>query len=280
MKNLFQLLIYGLLISSCTLQKVQKTNLNDNIIQVARTYYLELLPERSPSNFKVVHNDGKRAVVSLVHTSPAIDKGKIKASAILTNFYMYLKKENTAWKVTSSSGGLQTGMRMSGDYARTYSAKEIVEQTERKNKVQGVPEYRVERMRNQYILATSLDSVLINHFNKNKFNFETLKEALQTLNPRTKNRYYADHFPKEDMLKHFNKALIEYVDYIVLPDEVSENSGCNGQDCFTLTLAFSPPFYKVGYFYLNEPERVPQMSAKEYLIVHPLGDSWYFFRIN
>lgn len=279
MKVIKKIMCALLIFSYCTswAQASQETQI---IIDTAKSYYQKLLPSRSPSDIKLVKNYGSSAVVSLVHTVPAINKEKIKASAIASNFYLYLTKDSQQWQVKHYTGALQTGIRVSADYARNNTAAEIVKQIEQKQKIKGVPEYRVERMRQQYLLATSLDEKLIEHFHTHKADFDALKSAITTLEPRKKNRYWADYFPKEDMLKHFNNALIEYVDYIVLPDEINNNTGCRGQNCFTLTLAFSPPFYKVGYFYLNKPEQVPQMSIREYLVIYPLGDGWYFFRLN
>jgi hypothetical protein len=250
-------------------------NVNEHLIQIAKTHAEIIFSKENPHDFKVVHNYGTSAVVSLIYTSPSIEGEWIKVKSLLSNGYLYLRKENEQWQVTGQTGALQTGIRMTGDYMRAHTLKELIEKKEYK-----MPEYRIKRMRSQYILATSLDSQLIAHFNKNKPHFEVIKITLKNLSPREKTRYGAEQFSKKGILKDFNKALIGYVDYVVLPDEISENTGCREQNCFTLTLAFSPPFYKVGYFYMEDPERVPQMNKREYLVVYPLGNGWYFFRLN
>lgn len=136
-----------------------------------------------------------------------------------------------------------------------------------------IAEAEVEMARERILLVATSDEVPIAHFRAKKSLFDTIKPALTDPNEN------ASHFDTAHvgLGKLLAAAGIQYDDRIVVSGCDARRKGCSARDCFTLVIAANT-FFRAGYFHMQQLDRVPQMSANDYIVIRPLGEGWYFFR--
>lgn len=245
----------------------------DEVVDLVR----RTLGERvGPSaRYEMVARDEDRAVVMVRTTAGPPAKEDRPGSAGGSNVYWYyahLERRDGAWSMAGLARALPPSVREQADTFRSVSAADLA-------KASGAPQAEIEADRRRLLLAASEDEALLRHFAENRPGFERIR-AILTRRPHNVDDETRVKAGDAELGALFAESAIAYADRIVLGDDVEDDRGCFAPGCFTLAVLFSAPQYKVGYFYAPQPERVPRMTPREYLVIRPLGDGWYFFRQN
>lgn len=236
----------------------------DELIEIVQR---ELSPKfNNPRNYEILQKDDDAAIVGMKVTRRSeVFDDRLWIPAANENVYVYFARGmNHNWTIqdVQRSGGLRSRVVLAWSQSKEEAARTLF-----------VSESEVDSARERIILATAPDDVAMAHLRANRTVFETIRSSIDEA-PETEAHFTASHAKIGSLLSAVG---IHYADRIVLSDTVSKSNGCNAHDCFTLVVV-ATPFYRVGYFYMRHHERVPRMSNRDYLVIRPLGDGWYFFR--
>lgn len=255
----------------------------DEVVDLVRkTFEARVGPS---ARYEPVSRADDRAVVMIRTTAgppaPEDAPGRASGSNVFW-YYVHLARQDGVWSVSGASRALPPAVRERANVFRSLSAADLAQGL-------GVPEAEAEALRRRTLLAASEDEALMRHFAEHRSAFARIRAILtrrpyvpetdspETGSPKRDSRVDAGD---PELKGLFDESLIAYGDRVVTAGDVGPERGCDGPECFTLAVLFSPPEYKVGYFHAPRPETVPGMSGREYLVIRPLGDGWYFFRQN
>jgi hypothetical protein len=112
-------------------------------------------------------------------------------------------------------------------------------------------------------LTVSPDKDLIEHFNKNKSKFYSLLERVKKENPVGAATW------KLDSKSVYKTAMQEIT--------ISSISNFENPKIIRFTIGGMSDNY-TGYFYCENPNDLPEIDSKGFIMIRPLGNGWYLFK--
>lgn len=166
--------------------------------------------------------------------------------------YFHFEKEKD-WKITAFRALAMTGIIQLGlEELERMSEKDIEEVIKSKNKIFSSRE-DYQYLKENFKLTISSDDEIITHFQKNKTDFELLKNTLKG----------------EKVDKSFAKKLY-------LSDNLkSHELMCD--KCITLPIGGILD-NTVGYFYIENKADIPQPNPSRLIMIREIGNGWYLYK--
>lgn len=220
-----------------------------------------------PQEYLLFDNGESGTVASLTAIAPAMVSPDGSAPLQRLNLYVYLSRKGEKWYILGSTSSMTDGLRSHAAEIRSTTAAEMAGSW-------SVTEEKAEWIRSHVLLAAGLDDEIISYFNAKRAIFEAIRTKIGS-EPADQYGTIESAPPFDDL---FKEGFIEYGERKVANASMPTEPICTGGNCFTLVITFSPPRYRVGYFFMDDPARLPPMTEDGYAIVRSLGDGWYFFR--
>lgn len=115
-------------------------------------------------------------------------------------------------------------------------------------------------------LTLALDDSIANHFEKNKDEFEKIKELAFKQMEKKKKSTFDDKFFK-NLEKQYQKALISSLSF-----------GNNRmQNCLIFQI-YGSNKNTVGYLYIKDKTQLPKMEPNSIIMLRELGNGWYLYK--
>ena len=179
--------------------------------------------------------------------------------------YAHLKKDKT-WKINAFRALAMTGIL---EQALLEMEKMTSKQIDSLIQ-QGNQTFKSREEFNQQLdnikLILALDDTIIEHFNKNRTEFEELKNELQNV-----------EFNKEEgsyrKINLGNQVKFDYKELLI--ESISTSFDC--ERCFEFVIGGMID-NTVGYFYIPNKEDVPKMNPSRMILIREIGNGWYLFK--
>jgi hypothetical protein len=214
-------------------------------------------------SFELLNQTGRTAVVAVTLTDSA---------GMEFNTYMHFAKDSI-WKVSGFRALAMTGIieqvyrEISALNPRQVDSVLLSPHNKKTDR-------RMFKSRREYLytlgntkLTLSSDKDLIAHFNKNRAQFERLKNEL------TAKGIYKSNTGTRDMkgIDNINQELRNLFIDGVHPNPVEVKDGLDFLIGGILDNA-------VGYIYVNHQKDVPEMSPNHFIMIRSLGGGWYLYK--
>jgi len=115
-------------------------------------------------------------------------------------------------------------------------------------------------------LTIALDDSIVNHFEKNKDEFEKIKEIAFKQMKKKKKSTFDDKFFKY-LEKQFHKVFISSLSF--------RNDRMQNSLIFQIYGSFKN---EVGYLYLKDKTKLPKMTPNSVIMLRELSDGWYIYK--
>lgn len=115
-------------------------------------------------------------------------------------------------------------------------------------------------------LTIALDDSIVNHFEKNKDEFEKIKEIAFKQMKKKKKSTFDDKFFKY-LEKQFHKVFISSLSF--------RNDRMQNSLIFQIYGSFKN---EVGYLYIKDKTKLPKMTPNSVIMLRELSDGWYIYK--
>lgn len=209
-------------------------------------------------NFRTLFQDDETAVINVTLTNNE-HKG--------VDTYIHFAKENI-WKISAFRA-----LAMTGIIEKILNDCEFMTETQIDSLIANGAfkskedyDYQMKNMR----LTIALDDEIIQHFNDNKEKFESLKNELSN---------YIKLLPTKDLDSSFdiNNIFETKLRELSLGKISLNDYELNCDDCLIFPIGGMLDNV-VGYFYLEDKSKLPEMNPSRIIMIREIGNNWYMYK--
>jgi hypothetical protein len=213
-----------------------------------RDFFKELSLPEYQKQFLLLDERNDRALVSV----------EITKSGDGVNYYLYLEKQNSSWKLTSMRSLALTGMYE--QLIKSYDSASL--ETQQKIKKEMGDQFDEMYSTGKLIIAT--DSQLAKNFTEHKNEYQELLHNVEKyLNPETMNLSVED----KSLLKKLALTTV------YAPDD----SSFDCDHCYFFMIGGMVD-NAVGYAYIPNSSQIPFPDGKNYIMFRSLDENWYIYK--
>ncbi len=263
------ILLCGLWVEASVAEQNEKPD-GAAIHALIRDYFPSGVASTAPEEIEFLERSDEKVVVAMPLMAKAVSFDNIAVPEEKISCYVHLSRVEGVWKVSGMRTAYPGYVRYLAFLAREAPKYDEVARQNRLIALLGL----------NGLIATETDQKMMEHFRKNQDTFEAIRKNITARPAEMPSRIEQD---ASELGRLLTEAGIGYADHsvdagvLVNPDDPPE-TGCYGGGCFTLALVFVPPEFKVGYFHVDQEQRVPPMRLREFFVIRPLGNGWHFFR--